>query len=112
MTGADGVQHPGKLNPMESVKFARLALSHGKGELLQTWLSRLEASEELGDILIQFQTPDMCVWQRPWAEKSPTDFLLSPLRVPSLPKMGAAGNPCRARTPAPRGLHALANMLP
>jgi hypothetical protein len=69
VTGADGVQHPGKLNPMESVKFARLALSHGKGELLQTWLSRLEASEELGDILIQFQTPDMCVRQRPWARK-------------------------------------------
>ena len=69
VTGADGVQHPGKLNPMESVEFARLALSHGKGELLQTWLSRLEASEELDDILIQFQTPDMCVWQRPWARK-------------------------------------------
>ncbi len=38
----------------------------------------------------------------PWAPKSQTDFLLSPLLVPSpLPKMGAAGNPCRI----PLGAH-------
>ena len=29
--------------------------SEGKGELLQRWLSRLEASKKLGDILIQFK---------------------------------------------------------
>ena len=109
MTGADGVQHPGKLNPMESVKFARLALSHGKGELLQTWLSRLEASEELGDILIQFQTPDMCVWQRPWARKI-ADRLPAVTTACALPAENGGGRKSVSHTR--RGQHALANMLP
>jgi len=60
VVGPDGSMQPGKLNPLESVELARLVLSQGKGQLLQQWLTdnRLEASEELGDLLRQLQSPE------------------------------------------------------
>jgi clathrin heavy chain len=43
----------GKLNKLESVELAKLVLAQNKKQLLDTWLSedKLEASEELGDML-------------------------------------------------------------
>ena len=43
----------GKLNKLESVELTKLVLAQNKKQLLDTWLGedKLEASEELGDML-------------------------------------------------------------
>ena len=53
----------GKLNAIESVELVKPVLQQGKKNLLEKWLKedKLECSEQLGDMIMQFQDPKMAL---------------------------------------------------
>ena len=53
----------GKLNAVESVELVKPVLQQNKKQLLEKWLKedKLECSEQLGDMIMQFQDPKMAL---------------------------------------------------